>query len=178
MKDSVPFSKPQINFIREELEQFYIEKIDPRFSRNEAYMVEMMGELQSFKHLVDERFTEIRNDMNDRFDFLFKSYETLRIEHGMINHQLKGYDQRLEKIEAELANRDLPANLIEEIKSIKLHTAAFMGIQEDHEASLENYENNTTFEKNNLAFHLKMIGNRTRLLEERVRKLEEGMGIS
>ncbi|HEX5034618.1 MAG TPA: hypothetical protein VFW62_09070 [bacterium] len=73
---------------RELLIDFYRNLMEPRFLKIEGDLGGLRGE-----------FDEFRGETLGRFDDLYKKFEDLRQEYVFTNHQLKGIDFRLERLE-------------------------------------------------------------------------------
>jgi chromosome segregation ATPase len=70
---------------------------------------------------LDKGFAEMRHDMDDRFDFLFKKFEDFRQEFLVIHHQLNRMDQRLDRIEGILQKHTTQLKyLFDELKDLKI----------------------------------------------------------
>jgi hypothetical protein len=94
---------------RELLVDFYHSLVEPRFLKIEGELGGLRGE---FGGLRDEfgglrgefdglrgEFDDFRSETLGRFDDLYKKFEDLRQEYVFTNHQLKGIDFRLERLE-------------------------------------------------------------------------------
>ncbi|HKY61865.1 MAG TPA: hypothetical protein VJR29_00460 [bacterium] len=73
---------------RELLIDFYRGLVEPRFIKIEGELGGLRGEFDEFRH-----------ETLGRFDDLYKKFEDLRQEYVFTNHQLKGIDFRLERLE-------------------------------------------------------------------------------
>ena len=63
---------------------FYQQHIEPRFEKLDK---------------LEKEFTEFRQEVNTRFDDLYKKFEDLHTEYLVISHQLKRIEQKLDGIE-------------------------------------------------------------------------------